>query len=149
MSLPVRIRRPVAVLLACTTSACYSYRPDTTPVTAGSHVRIDLRADAADSLASDIGPGVAVVEGPVVSAEGGRIVVRGEHIVRRSGIEDYARATDVHVTRSLASAVTVRRFDLKRSLLVTGGVIAATLLVVPKGNTGGEGGRGVQNPGQQ
>jgi len=124
--------------------ACFSYRaPESeAAVPSGAVVRVRLRADAADSLALEVGPRVAMVAGHLVADSGGVLAVRGETVTRLDGADDLAGSTVVHIKRGFIRSIEQRRFDVVRSALLTGGIVAVTLGVRSAAGSTSGGGNG-------
>ena len=108
------------LLLLC---ACFSYGPPATPSPrTGARVSLRLFPDAADSLASALGPEVGVVEGVVVKDDSAGLALSVRRTETRRGLTSTWNGERFTFRHGSYLALAERRLSLPGSLLL-GGVL--------------------------
>lgn len=109
-------------------SACFSYAPLTRPSPRpGTRVSIRLWPDAADSLASALGPDVGVVEGVVVRDDSAGLALAVHRTETRAGATSSWNGERFTFPHDSYIALAERHLSLPGSLLV-GGVVVGSVV---------------------
>jgi len=107
---------PVAALGILT--GCYFYRPvGTLELHPGARVSAELTDVGADTLARDVGPGIAMLRGGVVSADGADVILAVSSVTDRYGREQSWRGERVRLPPLAVQRVQRRAFSLGRTLV--------------------------------
>jgi hypothetical protein len=131
--------------LAGMLTACYTYRPSDGPVPAvGSRVSLELNAEGTRTLARELGPNPARIDGVVLGVDsiGPRLAV---HAVENGrGEEARWNGEQVRVPRQLIAAVEERRLSMAQTGmmagLAVGALYAASRVLGGSGTLGGAAG---------
>jgi hypothetical protein len=113
-----------------TTAGCYRYAPvNGVGPDRGTEVRVRLTDGGAVALAPLIGNRVESVDGRVSAVGDTSLVLAVRMTTDRTGIELPWQGEPVTIPRSAVAGVETRTFDRNRTLLVTGGALAAVVLI--------------------
>lgn len=116
----------VSVLL----SACYTYRPLTTPEPArGARVSAQLTTEGSRDLTAQIGPEVLHIEGSVLRTDSAGMELKVQEIESYRGIRSDWHGEMVKLPRNFVAGVQERRLSVGGTALM-GGVLAAGLYAV-------------------
>ena len=132
-----RASRACALCLAAAgATGCFGYQslPANTPP--GLDVRVSLDPTAVASLEGALGPRASLLEGRLVGRTDSTVTVAVRAVTRIGGDEERWSGDPVAVPLRAVERVERRRFDVFRTALAAGGVVAAAVLA---GRLAGEG----------
>jgi hypothetical protein len=138
--------RRLAPLLALALAAgCYTYGPPSAPLpVAGTRLQVDLNDDGIDSLANRIGPGIRAVEGNVVRADSGTLILAVREVDNLRGERSDWQGEAVSIPRRYVQRLQERRISVGGTGLLGGaiaaGIVAATQAFGGKGTLAGASG---------
>ena len=125
------MRNMTLVLALAVASGCYRYAPISmrTPEV-GTRVSVSLTDAGTDDLARFVGPGVAAIEGHVVSSSDEAMHL-GVTLVRlHNGAENFWKGERVSVPRVQIAEVRERRLSRSRSFLSAGTLLLAAVAAI-------------------
>ena len=129
-------------------AGCYAYTPVTAPRSAaGTEVRVTLAEQGAAEIARFVGPRAASLEGRVVAGSDSALTLAVTTITRTNGVEETWPGDEVVIPRSAVAVAQTRRFARARTLLLTGAIVAAGVLIGAALKAGEDINRGPGRPG--
>lgn len=114
-------RRVFAVIAALVPalSACYEYRPiETQPPPAGEQVALQITDQGRVTLSQRFGPGLAEIQGRMVSAQGSEYVINVYRVAQISGETAAWSGEPTRIDRSFVGSVKGRQISGLRTSLV-------------------------------
>lgn len=118
-----------ALMAAFSSAACYSHVPATMAPT-GTHVRLLLSESGARELARYVGPRVTSINGTVQREDnGGDLVVAVTSTVTTDGNETFWKGESVSVPRPYVAMMQQRKLSVPRTVALTGGLVAAAIVL--------------------
>lgn len=116
------IRKLAVILAAFALGGCYSYVPAAGPeaLRDGGKVRVYLTDQGVLNVADRLGPGVAVLEGDVLSARTDSIILAVRHLKTRTRGEVLWNGETFTVPRSQVALLEGQRFSRWRSIAALG-----------------------------
>jgi hypothetical protein len=133
------MRRTLAIALALSTAACYTYTPVQTnaaPAT-GQELRVELTLTGGDSLSRVLGPGVKTVDGRLVLATPESLELGVTQVTMYSGLEQYWKGETVTLPKPLISTIDQRTFSLGKTGLLAGVIVLCALALSAGSGFGG------------
>ncbi|HEU4563737.1 MAG TPA: hypothetical protein VFS05_03770 [Gemmatimonadaceae bacterium] len=140
------MRALVSIVVALTTTGCYTYTPVAAPTPApGTSVQAQLTDQGTRSLGNLLGFGVVEVRGDVANASPDSLTISVQAVRLGNGVENFWQGERVTLDRSLISRVSERTFSLKKTLLTGAGFVAVA--IAAGSALGGSSGGGGPAPG--
>ena len=147
-----QIRRPAAfavTIALLATTACYDYVPVATPPAPSQTLRLYLTRQGSQSIASQVGPKAAWVEGKVLEANDTAYVIGVTALSRESGVDEPWQGERIVVPHADVDRAGLQQLSKGRSWLaaaaVTGLLAVARVLVSGSDQTGNGGSDGAGN----
>ena len=130
-SLSRRATAALAFVLFANLLACTEYIPVRGDVSASAQptVRVTLTDQGTTDVAPRIGMRARTLEGVLQSVSDTTLALSVQKVSREGGIEDAYAGEALTLQRRDYESVAARRTSISRSLLLTGGIIAAALLL--------------------
>jgi hypothetical protein len=115
---------------AITAAGCFVYRPaQPGGVEPGQVVRVSLTPSGAEQVTTQVGPRVTTLDGRVIGARDSTLAVAVTQLTRAPASEEFWTGDSVLVPVRGLSSVSVRELDRQRSVLATGGVLVALVVL--------------------
>ena len=136
---------------ALTLSACYTYRPLTTPEPApGTRVSAQLTGTGSQALAAQVGPDVLHMEGRVLKADSSGLDLEVREIESFRGIKSDWNGEQVRLPRAAVAGIQERKLSPGGTGIMSGVIVAGLYAVyrilggpgIFEGNPGQSGGGG-------
>jgi hypothetical protein len=120
------IRSAIASLLLFL-GGCYGYYPAVTPTPVGRDVQVTLSDSGTFTLARQVGPQTAAIDGRLTLDSGNALVLSVTNVRRRDGSEVDWKGERVTVPRPVVIKVEERRFSRGRTTLFAGALAIGLL----------------------
>jgi hypothetical protein len=117
-------------------SACYEYRPLTPPAPVGEMVALQITDQGRVSLSERFGPGLAEIQGRVVSNQGNEYVLNVFRVSQLGGQSAAWAGEETRLDRSFIGSIRGKTFSPVRTGLLAGAAAVATYFIISRDLTG-------------
>lgn len=124
-------------LMVSTTAGCFTAKPVVgEPLPAGTEVLVKVTDAGRVNLAAQLGPGVDVVEGRLISRDASAVTVAASSVTLLTGGHQVWSGERIRIGADQVALLSKKQFSKGRTAIVTAAVLGA-IVVVAKGSLSG------------